>query len=206
MTSAIDRKNNESGLKYLFGSEYRRWVYETPYLMYVTPECVTSRIMSIIAREYALTPLSVTWDMFAGIGTDSIELSKYSSVIATEINPETHKHQETNLATFGVTNVTSILSDCTDMIDRLNASVNLIYFDPPWGETFRTGYDFDFSQVKLSNGKEVVNLAQEVQNKITRNIVIKSPITSCTFDILFESDIALIYTFPQQKLKFILLK
>ncbi len=186
-------------LVYLFGEKHESWKYEKNYLSFVTPYLISSKV-SHIANEKLDLSNKVIWDMFAGIGADSIYFSKYSkSVISTEINKTTYQHLCDNIDTFNCNNITTINSDCC-LIDN---GADLVFFDPPWGSTFISGNTFKFEELVLLNGVKILDLAEKVFDKY-KTLIIKSPLKCESFEVLFGSHITSIWTFKNQKLKFLL--
>lgn len=194
------KEPDSSKLLYLFGPDYTDWSYESEYLMYATPHIISVEITKAANKQFNLHK-KVVWDMFAGIGTDSLKFGeKAGYMIATESNPETFANLTKNVEHFRTKKNIEIHNiDCCKFTDT--GDVNLIYFDPPWGDSFKSGNMFDFRSVNLDNGKNVVELAQDMQAKYP--MIIKSPAMSDTFEEIFADNIIRIFTFPQQKLKFI---
>ena len=193
-----------SRLTYLLGSHHAEWSYDDEYLSFVTPELISTSIVSLAQEHFAGLIDKVIWDMFAGIGTDSIRLSQVSGrVICTELNKGTFKHLKSNIQAMGATNIQATRIDCCDYAERVNC--NIIYFDPPWGDSFQSGTKFDFVNVILSNGKNVLDIVQEMHKKA--DLIIKSPFTCQSFDTLFDEKYIIgIFAFRQQKLKFLFIK
>lgn len=192
---------SSSKIKYLFGDQLERWHYHSDYLQYVTPDQIGQKLVSLADNEYDLSRLHL-WDMFSGIGTDTIKFSNMCrKVTATEIDSKTHSNLKLNLKEFGVSNVDAHLADCTVFAP---AGVDLIYFDPPWGDTFESGREFDFKEIRLPNGKSIIELLHEI-HKNHKNIIIKSPYDCMTFEIELDKYITRIHAFPKPKLKYIFL-
>jgi predicted RNA methylase len=190
-----------SKLYYLLGPDYRYWSCgNDQYHSYVTPYIIMQKIIELAKEHYLGLSDKVIWDMFAGIGTDGLRFAlQTGKVICTEIDYNRFKDLKQNYSVLGCNNVTLINGDCCNYIDT---NCDIIYFDPPWGDTFRSGLDFDFSDVMLSNGNCVVDIALEMHKK--HNMIIKAPIMCDTFENIFEdSCIQRIFTFTQQKLKFL---
>ncbi|MEX0597909.1 MAG: hypothetical protein WD512_15580 [Candidatus Paceibacterota bacterium] len=94
------------------------------------------------------TPSILLWDMFGGIGTDSIYLSRYFNVIVTEIDRTVHDLAVKNVRTFNKTNINLVNDNCMNMINKINP--NIVYFDPPWGTAYKSRTkNFDFNEVYL---------------------------------------------------------
>jgi predicted RNA methylase len=192
--------SQRSKLQYLFGSRYREWKMAPEYLMYATPHIISDKIVQLANEQFLLAQM-VVWDMFAGIGTDALKFSsRAGKVVCTEINPVTFQHLTENIGHFKTkNNIETYNIDCCHFPGA--DSVNLAYFDPPWGSSFKSGCAFDFSDVVLDNGKNVMELASEVHQRYP--MIIKSPALCDTFEEAFRDDIIRVHTFPQQKLKFI---
>ncbi len=193
-----------SRLTYLLGSQHEQWKYSEPYLAFITPEIIANVVIAAAVEYFDGLVDKVVWDMFAGIGTDAIRLARVSGkVICTEINKDTFEELESNTRTMDMDNMKLLCGDCADFISSIDCDI--IYFDPPWGDTFQSGMDFDFSNVILNNGKSVLELVKDIQKK--GHIIIKSPFSSDSFEkILNPDDIIGISAFRQQKLKFIFVR
>ena len=101
-----------------------------------------------------------------------------------------------------------------DAIQKLNdkkfmKAINLVYFDPPWGASFKTGEPFNFNNsiITDSSGNEqnVITLLNKLHDKV-KNIIIKSPILSTSFEewaLQKNIQIVQICEFPIHKLKYI---
>jgi hypothetical protein len=88
------------------------------------------------------------------------------------------------------------------MCTELNPDV--IYFDPPWGDTFKSGHPFTFAEVTLSNGKVVMDVYDDLRkNYKEAYLIVKSPYT-CEMDIP-DSELLCILSFNRQKLKYYLI-
>jgi 16S rRNA G966 N2-methylase RsmD len=90
--------------------------------------------------------------------------------------------------------------------------IDLIYFDPPWGNSFKTGEPFNFEAITLTtylNGRPVeqniIALLDSLFNYVDK-IIIKSPILSDSFErwaLKRNATILQICEFPTHKLKYI---
>ena len=169
-------------------------------------------------------PTILLWDMFGGIGTDSIYLSRYFNVIVTEIDKTVHDLAVRNVRTFNKTNINLVNDNCINMINKIQPHV--IYFDPPWGNSYKSRTkNFDFNEVYIdyptpdnidqslegSNLQQInkkvscVDLLKYIHKHVTPYIIIKSPINSNTFDRLFPNQVQYIHKCPNKNLKFIYL-
>jgi predicted RNA methylase len=189
-----------SKLYYLLGQDYRNWsCADEQYYSYITPHIIMQKIIDLAKEHHQGLLDKVIWDMFAGIGSDGLRLAlQTGKVICTEIDDDRFKDLQKNYAVLGCNNVQLIHGDCCDS----DTNCDIVYFDPPWGDTFRSGRTFNFSDVILSNGKCVLDLAIKIHQK--HKMIIKAPIMCNSFEDAFESDsIKRIFTFTQQKLKFL---
>lgn len=208
------------GLPLLFGPRTRDWSYDKGKLNFITPYILSTqmcRYASLIYRQYKP---QVIWDMFGGIGSDTIELSNYFSVITTEIDPQVYALLKQNISTYRCPNVNILKGNCLTLLPIMKPDV--IYFDPPWGENYKSKMkNFDFSQVFLdlpmiegdpflaTIPKKVccTDLIMYLYKNVTQNIVIKAPLNSNTFENIFPPT-AIKYIFkssPHNNLKFIYL-
>ena len=138
-----------SRLIYLLGSQHKQWKFSECYLNYITPEIVANVVISTAIEYFDGLVDKVIWDMFAGIGTDAIRLAVVSGkVICTEINKNTFEDLQYNVQSNKLENIQLLYGNCFDFIKKIDC--NIIYFDPPWGSTFQSGSDFDFSTVLVN--------------------------------------------------------
>ena len=202
--SPEDAQKN-SKLYYLLDSNHNDWICsESDYLSYITPHVIIEKIIALAKEHFHGLNDKVIWDMFAGIGCDGLRLSTHAGkVICTEIKSETFNDLAKNTEKFGV-NVEIYNTDCCTKSNDIRC--NVIYFDPPWGDTFKSGEDFDFNQVILNDGTGVLDLLKQVSSKYDM-LIIKSPISSTSFEkeLSEYQDNMLVFTFTQQKLKFLLI-
>jgi hypothetical protein len=180
-------------LKYLFGE--KDMACEDSYLSFVTPNGVSDIIVQQAQEHFDLGD-KIIWDLFAGIGTDSIKFAELSQKVhCTELNPQTYQHLCENTKQYD--NITTYKGSCVDYIDRLKP--HIIYYDPPWGPTYKSGGAFDFNDVLIGTDT-VPQLALKLLKGA--HLIIKAPITSNSFEEILGPDID-VFTFTQQKLKFI---
>jgi len=191
----------DSKLKYLFGADIYNWYYDESYLMFVTPIQIREIISQLITDKFQP---KLIWDMFAGIGCDSITIQKYTNaeIISTELNTDTFSNLTSNLK-YHNASITAYNTDCSTFIP--DKAPDLVYFDPPWGDLFVSGREFDFNSVYLSNGKNVIELLREIL-KLYKNVCVKAPFDCMTFEIEFDTQIIAIYAFQKPKLKFLFLQ
>lgn len=160
-------RNKQSllGLQILFGSDWEKWNYLPDQLSYVTP-CYISEKVAQLAHHYFLksgssASDSVIFDMFGGMGMDIINFAAhFHKAIVTEIDPIVFQKLELNIKMFSKTdNILPIRADCFKILNdkELMRNVNTVYFDPPWGNTFRTGVDFKFEDVILHTVAQKTN-------------------------------------------------
>ena len=201
----LSMRKSSSKLKYLFGDE--EWSCSDDYLSFVTPRCLGDLIVRKTAERYVNISQYVIWDMFGGIGTDASRFACVAGkVLCTEINPETYKHMITNCKRFSWSNVDCQNADCIYMLLQSPPCCDLVYFDPPWGDTFKSGQAFNFEDVKLRENMNIMELAKIVYETYG-NMIVKVPYTCTSFERMFEAQsIDCIYTCSQQKLKFLFIR
>lgn len=207
-----------SGLKILFGSKYWIWNYQVEKLSFVTPYHISDQIgryADLLYRKLDDSKdgrSSLVWDMFGGIGSDSMSLSRYFSVLTTELDEKTYKCLLKNVKSFRLTNVNVILGNCMSLLKVVIPDV--IYFDPPWGEGYKSKLkEFSFSEVfldypaldvpDLSVQVKCTDLAQYLYDHVCQQMIIKSPMNSDSFDDLFKDKIYYTFYFPKNNLKFL---
>ena len=165
--------------------------------------------------------------MFGGIGTDTIELSKYFNVITTEMDPYIYSLLKRNISNYRCKNINILHLNCLALLPIIKPDI--IYFDPPWGHQYKVrskiyqlgskATQFDFSQVYLDFPTDDVSpqlpkkisctdLVLYLYEHVTKNIIIKAPLNSTSFEQLFNPYHAIKYIFksnPHYNLKFIYL-
>ena len=197
---------SSSRLAYLLGEDNFCYPSED-YLDFITPADMFNIV--IANAKVQLNGLSdkVVWDMFAGIGTDSIRLARHAGkVIATEVNKETFQCLKRNVDASGSgSGIIQIFNkDCCNN-KQVYTQPDVIYFDPPWGDTFQSGQTFSFNDVKLPNGWNVIDLLKEIKSRYSEAyMIIKAPYMSDVEKYIAEDGILSILTFSRQKLKYIL--
>lgn len=200
----------QTNIKYLLGPDSEHLEYTESFMPYVTPYHISTNVFGNLKMymENIGTPLNI-WDMFGGIGCDSRSiLEQYPSchLITTEYNPEIFKMLQHNLQAFNQSIWYAHNCDCVDHLKNIKMGLapkpDIIYFDPPWGETFVSGEIFDFNNLKLPNGHMVMELFREIL-EICPNVVVKLPVLTDTFEIEFENQFRKVSIYRQQKLKFI---
>jgi len=189
-------------LYYLLGDNYNKWVCsDSSYYSYITPKIIIDKIIERSKEYFRGLSDKVLWDMFAGIGCDTLRFARHTGkVIASEIKDKTFSDLENNIKDH--CNVSIFHEDCCKMID--NITCDIIYFDPPWGQSFHSGEVFDFNDVHLSDGTSVLDLAKKVS--IDHHLIIKSPISSTSFEDLLQERVMEVFTFTKQRLKFLIVK
>jgi len=214
--------NRRSGLNVLFGPKFTKWKFKSNQLYYVTPYIPRLQMCKQAGQIYQgrlRKPNIILWDMFGGIGTDSIALSQYFNIITTEINPEVFNLLSQNVKSHGISNVQILRLNCLLLLNTVKPDI--IYFDPPWGPNFSPHTDFDFREVMIDFLPKVENLnlpllkiymkvsstdvLTYILNNITNNVIVKSPLNSNTFEQLFGSYVHHIYQYPRKNLKFLYL-
>ena len=179
-------------MEYLFGE--KKLAHNDSYLPFVTPHNVSETVIQQAQEHFDFSD-KIVWDMFAGIGTDAIKFADIANkVYCTEINPETYHNLLEN--TKGHENIITYNGNCLDYLSDIKA--NIIYFDPPWGSTFKSGQNFDFNDVKI-NDLTIPQLAIKLRNHA--HLIIKAPIPSNSFEEALGTDID-VFTFTKQKLNF----
>lgn len=178
--------------EYIYGADHAAWSYPPDYLWFSTP--ITIRTI-VARRAHELFPyITSIWDMFAGVGADTVSLATQfpsASVVASEIDPEIFVHLQLNTKKFSP-RVTLLQKDCQECQD---VTADMVYFDPPWGDTFVSGINFDFNP-------EIVALLRRVLLKFPR-VIIKVPYLCSTFESEFPIAASVeTLCFSKQKLKF----
>jgi hypothetical protein len=168
----------------------------------ITPAYISRTIAKLASEKYP--DIAGIWDMFGGIGGDTIPLSEYFDTFVTEINPTTFEFLSENCGKFhGPYQIVKECSDCVKFLDTdMPIDINMVFFDPPWGESFRTNEIFDFRDVILDNDMNVVELLKKVLDKY-EYVIIKSPLTCDTFDEILAEHKPEIFRFKKHKLKFL---
>lgn len=188
-----------SKLDYLFGSKYQLWQYPfDEYLNYVTPISISNVVIRTARDVFGNLSDKIIWDMFSGIGTDSINFSNEAGkIICSEKNPETYQCLNANLEIFNINNVSTYLEDSS----KSNHLSDIIYFDPPWGEKYVSGRDFSFDTVQINETENVVDLIKRLNQSY--KMIIKAPISCNNLHELFlPNQILSIITFSQQKVQY----
>lgn len=211
--------SKKQGLQILFGDDWHKWHYLQNQLSYVTPMHISAKIAQLAFHYYGKkTKEQVVWDMFGGLGMDAVNFSYYFKVIVTEIDPQVFSTLQINITTLCTNENKKIETLNVDALHQMNKTflktVNLIYFDPPWGNSFKTGEPFDFSKIAITtmiNDQPVEQNIMELLDKLyskVQNIIIKSPILSDSFDNWATKkgiSILQICEFPTHKLKYLFL-
>jgi len=193
----------DSKINYLFGENSEQWNYGHSYLHYVTPWQIGEKVVDLADQHYDLAEHNL-WDMFAGIGTDTVKFATYcKKITCTEIDPGTYENLTKNLSAFKVENTETYNLDCLELLEKVSKD-DIIYFDPPWGDKFESGKEFDFKSIRLPNGISIVELLHRLHEKHDK-IIIKSPYDCTTFEMELDKHITKVYGFPKPKLKYIFL-
>ena len=200
--------NKKDYLHYLF--QDTKWNFKTNFLSYVTPVYISNKIANYANRYYNMKKGQFLWDMFGGIGVDTVAFHNYFHVLTTEIDYDTFDNLVSNIKKHHTYQhkVLYFHMDNNKMFDKILSKhytfdVNIVYFDPPWGSNFQSNNIFDFKNVYLNNKQNVMFLFFKIYNNLTKNIIIKCPYKCFTFENLFELTQNDILHFPQYKLKFI---
>jgi predicted RNA methylase len=184
-------------ISYLLGNN--NYAYPSDeYLKYITPSEVFNIVLTNANLHFNLK-YKIVWDMFAGIGTDSIRLASSAGLVySTELNKDTFECLILNISRAKIngkkSNIEAFNDDCCR---NIMSNADIIYFDPPWGETFKSGVNFSFDNVLLSNGKSVMSLMKDLYKKY--DLIVKVPYLCDNFEsIINEEDIICILTFSRQ--------
>jgi 16S rRNA G966 N2-methylase RsmD len=215
MHKNTSKNRNDNVLKVLFGTRAKIWRYNREKLYYITPFLISTQLTRLADFFYTARKNTIIWDMFGGIGSDSIEFSKYFNVIVTEINLLTYNILQSNISAYHSTNINILNINCMLLLqDRFNFKPDVIYFDPPWGNNYNSKYNnFDFNFVWLdtsfnNNNEQIsaIKLIDYLYKNITNKIIIKSPMNSNSFEDTFNNN-QILYTlkFPSKNLKFLYL-
>ena len=186
----------ENGLRLLFGAKPDEWEYSFKSLRLTTPIKVSYDIMDTIVKIWDIptSPETTIWDMFAGIGRDSVTFLKAQWVVhSSEQDPATFSILEKNMVshTDPSSQYTLYNVDCT----TIDIVPTICYMDPPWGPTFLPNTNFDFSKIVIS-GIPVLTIIRELLTKV-QYLVIKTPWNCDTLDV-FHSHV---YENPERRLK-----
>jgi hypothetical protein len=196
-------------MQYLLGADYMQWQCSDPtYHSFITPKIIINKIIELSKEHFHGLSDKVIWDMFAGIGCDAIRLSRHAGkVIATELKEKTFRDLARNAQSGNIELPGSCIeiyhADCCQMASG-GPDCNIVYFDPPWGSTFKSGEPFDFKDVILDDGTPVLDLADSVSEN--HSMIIKAPFNCNSFEDLFQDRVTEIFTFTKQKLKFLIVK
>ena len=103
------------GLKILFGPKYWLWKFDETKLSFITPYMLSKQMSKfshfLYSQIYKLEEDDSSlfiWDMFGGIGTDSIYLSQYFNVVLTENDQYVFKLAGENVKSFQRENINLI--------------------------------------------------------------------------------------------------
>jgi hypothetical protein len=186
--------------KTLFGEQDLTYPNDR-YLSYVTPYNVGLMVLRIAESEFKNSSGKVLWDMFAGIGTDSLLFATgFKNIIATELHQETYACGKKNTA--HQENIIFLNEDCSNTATCINADV--VYFDPPWGANFVSGQPFSFENEYLANQRGILDLLESIPSP---EIIIKSPLLCDSFEALFPPKyIKKVYLCSEKNLKFIFIQ
>lgn len=211
--SKYNKYQHLSSLKLLFGPRISNWSYDKNKLFYVTPYLICLQVVKYADYLYNNHNTNnnqpsnlLLWDMFGGIGTDTINFAKYFSILTTEIDQNTFKLLKHNITQYRISNVNLMNINCLDIIDKI--TTDIVYYDPPWGDNYNSKINtFDFNTLNITNSKNetfsYVKIILKIYNTITKKIIIKSPLNSYTFDNIFKNKIKYTLIYPKKNLKFI---
>ena len=196
------------GLVNLFGDNYANWCYpHDKFLTYVTPQKVSIKMAELIYQRY--NPKYI-WDMFAGIGSDSVHLATKTHaklITATEIESDVFKCLRKNVKEY--LQIKPVQTDNTKYKYKKNKANTVIHYDPPWGDKFRPGKPFDFDQVKLGDDQlPITDIISNLLSQGYKAVIVKSPLLSNTIEDRFSDRIDKdtdVIKFAQNKLKYIII-
>ena len=134
-------------------------------------EWITNIILSFLI-EKKINKREIV-DGTAGIGGNTINFARnFSKVHAVEINNIHYDVLKNNLDALSIKNVTLYLDNFLNILNILNNSCNIFFFDPPWGG--KTYKNFKYFNLKI--GKlpvySVINLLYEKKFKY---VILKAP-------------------------------
>ena len=173
------------------------------YLTYATPHSIAEIVFQSANEQLELGD-KVVLDMFAGVGSDSLQLAKWAGrVDALEVHGETYGCLHTNVESSGRLNVKPHRENA---LTWNTSGVDVVYVDPPWGVLYNKHRPFAFLDVSLGdNGQTIGSLLKELYTK--HALVLKVPYNAGDISYLFsEQDgterIRHIITFERQHLRF----
>ncbi|MHB1952396.1 MAG: class I SAM-dependent methyltransferase [Sulfobacillus sp.] len=187
--------NHITGLKLLFGKHYEDWVYPDQLLSSVTPKKV-SKLVAGIAQS-CFPDAKRVWDMFGGTGNDAVSLSKHFEVWVTEVDEKFFGYLKQNCVRHRTNAIHPICADCFSWLPE--EAVDLIYFDPPWGQSFNGNgtEEFDFTAIRIGR----TPIAEMIRKEMS--YVVKCPYRDTSMESQFSHRIVQTLGFPKNKLKFL---
>lgn len=205
------KTDHVTGLHILFGLNVGDWKYDADKLCYITPFLINWQVSKMASLIYGNGEL--LWDMFGGIGTDSIQFSIYFNIITSELDKITYELLRSNILKYKIKNVNIMNINCFELLGLIEP--NVIYYDPPWGIGYKPKMkNYDFSQVFLEYPDDKNDIPKKVSctdlilyiyENICKNIIIKSPLNSNSYELLFKEKIYYILKCPYKNLKFVYL-
>lgn len=219
----VKTRQTDLGLQILFGDQWHEWSILEDQLSYVTPKYISEKVAQL-AQHYFGAKSHHCWDMFGGMGMDAVNFAEFFDVVlVTEIDPRIFECQSENVSRFGMKG--NIRAECIDCVQALEnpslvSGVDLVHFDPPWGDSFRTGQEFYFEDVYLtttaSQGEVLSETSgkvpiMELLDKVYQNVprmILKSPIKCHSFERWAASQkpparVLQVCEFPTHKLKYL---
>lgn len=199
--------------EYLFGKNHDQWIIPSnEYLNYVTPNDIADIVFKDANQSLELG-VRLIWDMFAGVGTDAIRLSRYAGrVVGTEINPATYQCFLKNIESHGADNVVAYNDSCHRCIEKCleKFSRPVIYFDPPWGQGYLSGQMFDLGAVVIGDslpGADDITVKDLLLRLKKHDMIIKVPYLCDTVEENIDPDCIIhILTFSKHKIKFYIVR
>jgi len=187
-----------NSIEILFGKKYEQWDHPQSILSSVTPIAASQKMVEIARTIY---PKSTTvWDPFGGSGRDTVSFSKYFDTVTCEHDDEMFQSLESNVQRFHSKDHTYTLHHTDSTIFRPPFS-DLVYLDPPWGESFRSNEEFALMNVELGQ-TTAMKLIEDIRENVSTNIIVKSPIKNENFRDVWGDRVKYEVHFDKYKLKF----
>jgi hypothetical protein len=143
---------------------YNKLMIDDASVSYITTptnsEIITEIIISLIPKNIAYSDVTIL-DGTACVGGDTVSFGKiFGTVIASEIEVQRYKMLVNNLRVFELQNVVPVNEDCLKIYKKINF-IDIMYFDPPWGNHYKNG-----KNLRLSIGNLYID---ELVNSILNN-------------------------------------
>ena len=162
-------------LKLKYFDDEGRWSFTRPYY--------SKKIVELISKLPGIEKYSSVLDSTAGLGSDTIHLSKFFlSVFSLEIDESRSELAVKNLEYNNITNVFLAQGDILDLPEKLHFDV--IYCDPRWGENYErekvlkikvseVGLNEFIAKIIKNCRYLVMKLPKNVEKINTKNLVVK---------------------------------